>query len=357
MNPLSKDEEVMRLKPNMVLVPSPVSKEWVGSRIKFAGETTAQAKADGEFDVLYYNKHGETFTKNKYGRVETPKTVPAIADFVKVMKKQQIKKAVFLVEMHVFQNKPLRVCDFIHYLKGHDLALRHFIRLGFFRMVSVEGKNIHESASWQFEEMQSLLGKQKRLLVLPWTQVKTKESIEKVWKSFVKKMSYEGLVIRNAAGEIIKMKPELELDAVIVALNKNDGYSKKRGTSLRLALMIDKDTFVEIGDVASGITHDLRRELWKFKEEFGIVETKDKFYVEPVAVVNVMFTNFWQKDMPSWTYDGKEQVDLGNRKSITMQNPVLIQFRTDKTACVKDVGLRQIPRGRYENEDYGEEKA
>lgn len=364
---MAKDEEVMRLKPDMVLAASPTSPDWSESAaIKFVGETTAQAKGDGEFNALYYNKRGETFTKNKYGRKETD--LQAILDFVEVMRKQPIEKAKFLVEMHVYHKKPLRVCDFIHYLKGKDHTqkeckgkpcegltpeqARSFIRLGFFRMVSVDGTKIHESASWQFEEMQSMIGKQKRLLVFPWTQVTTKKGIEKTWKSFVDKMGYEGLVVRNAVGETYKLKPEMELDAVIVALNKNDGYSKKRGTSLRLALMIDDETFLEIGDVASGITHDLRSQLWQLKEQFGLDETDKVYYVTPIAVVCVRFNDFWQKEMPCWTFDG-ERTEVAPRLSITMRHPKLITFRTDKTACVKDIGLQQIPRGLHENEKYG----
>lgn len=370
---MTKDEEVMRLKPDMELVPSPASPDWSESTaVKFVGKTTAQAKADGEFELLVYNKRGETFTKNKYGRKETPETLPALEGFVKVMRKQPIKKAKFLVEMHVFHEKLLRVAKFIHYLKGKDHGMckgkpcegltpeqaRGFIRLGFFRMISVDGREIRESIDWQFEEMASLLAPAHPslgLLVLPWMEVKSKKDIEKAWRSFVDKTGYEGLVVRNGVGTTYKLKPELELDAVIVALNKNDGYSKRRGTSLRLALMIDEETFVEIGDVASGITHDLRAQLWKMKDMFGLDETGKMHYVQPIAVVCVRFNDFWQKQMPCWKFDGSRRIECGTRASITMRHPKLITFRTDKTACVKDIGLLQIPRGVYENENYGDE--
>jgi len=351
----SYDEETIQLKPDMVLVPSPQSKEWGSSRVvKLDKETTAQAKADGEFNLLVYNKRGETFTKNKYGRKETAETVPAIADFVKVMQKQPINKAEFLVEMHVFDGKLLRVSDYIHYLKGKDERLKQHIRLGFFQMISVDGRKIREPASWQFEEMESMFKNQKRILVLPWTEARTRKTIEKTWKLFVDQMGYEGLVVRNGVGAIFKMKPEFELDAVIVALNKNDGYAKKRGTSLRLAIMIDSNTFLEIGDVASGITHDLRRQLWLMKDEFGMFETSKKHYVEPIAVVNVLCNGLFQKQMPCFKFDAEKGfMDLGTRLSITMRHPKLIQFRTDKTPCVKDVGLNQIPRGLFQSEEYG----
>lgn len=350
---MSKDAEVMALKPTMELVPSPISKEWKrGTAIRFDNNTTAQAKADGEFNVLYYNKRGQTFTKNKYGRVETAETLPAILDFVKVMRKQPIETAVFLVEMHVFHKKLLRVSDFIHYLKGNDESLKQHIRLGFFRMVSVDGTKINEPAQWQFEEMESFIGTQKRLLVLPWTKVKSQRDIEQVWNKFVDKMGYEGLIVRNYE-KTYKLKPEIELDAVVVALNKNDGYSKRRGTSLRLAIMVDEETFLEIGDVASGITHDLRKVLWQLKEEFGIEETKDKYYVQPIAVAQIVCHDIFQKQMRCWKLENGRIVDLGTRLSITMRHPKLITFREDKSVTPKDIGLQQIPRGRYDNENYG----
>jgi len=352
------DPDVIALKPDMILTPSPISPEWKNTNIRL-DDATVQAKGDGEFNAVFYNKDGETYTKNKYGRKETAQTVPAIKDFVQIMAAHPIKKAVFLVEMFVMNPKPMRVCDFIHYLKGSDKSLRQFICLGFFDMVSIDGVKVGQSHTWRLEEMERILGfgkktSSKRIRVFPWQHVKTKRDVELAWKEYKEVMGYEGLVIRNGFGQTFKLKPEMELDAVWIGVNKNDGYYKNLGTSLRLAVMVDKNTFLEIGDVASGIEHKLRELLWAFKKDFTVLDTNKISYVQPEVVMKIQFNDMWQKPMQCWKWDGTTFHDAGKRLSITMRHPKLIEIRTDKTVISKDVGLNQIPRGRFDKENYGQ---
>jgi len=299
-----------------------------------------------QFNVLFYERAGKTHTMNKYGRKETVEDVPAIKEAVSILKKQPIAQAVFKVEMYARDEHgtPLRVSDFIHYLKGEDRKLRERICLGFFDFVELNGKRINEDWKWKLEEMNRLLSKgTKRVHILPYCHVKTKLDVEKAWQHLKNTLGYEGLVVHTET-TTYKMKPEIELDAVIVAAQKNDGYRKKLVTSVRCALMTGPNTFLEIGDVASGITHALRAELWKFKNEFLLDENSKFAYVHPLIVIKLRVNGLYCHQMPKWKLVNGKRVDLGLADSITMRHPILEEIREDKQPSTKETGLSQVPK-------------
>lgn len=370
--------EVVRLKPDMVLVPSPQSKYWARSNeLQLSSDSIAMAKADGEFNKVDYSR-GIATSCNKYGRVEDSDNIPALGELANLLRKHvpTMKAAKFLVEMYVRDQKtsiPLRVSDFIHYLKGKDhrgqeckykpcynktvKEVHSWICLGLFDLIEVDGKKINMDWAWKLDEMESMInGGSVRVHVLPSMQVKTKGDVVKAWQDFRIRRGYEGLVI-HTDNITSKMKPELEIDAVIVAAQKNDGYRKKQVTSVRVALMTAKDTYLEIGDVSSGITHQLRTELWKFKMNFPLEENQHFVYVHPLIVVKLRVNGLYCKQMPKWKVVNSRRVDLGVADSITMRHPCLEEIRQDKDPSPKEVGLNQIPKvvtGGYPSDQKGD---
>ena len=252
----------------------------------------------------------------------------------------------------------MRVSDFIHYLKGKDhMECKHkpcynksvkevhgWICLGLFDLIEVDGKPVNMDWEWKLDEMENMInGGSERVHVLPSMQVKTKHDVEKAWQEYRIRRGYEGLVV-HTDNITSKMKPEIEIDAVIVAAQKNDGYRKKLVTSVRCALMTDPDTYLEIGDVSSGITHQLRATLWQFKEAFPVEETQHFAYVYPLIVVKLRVNGLYSKQMPKWKLVNGKRVDLGLADSITMRHPCLEEIRQDKEPNVREIGLNQIPK-------------
>ena len=269
-----------------------------------------------------------------------------------------MKTAKFLGELHVLHDGKLkRVSDLIHYLKGSDTSLRQHIALGLFNFLELNGKSINEPQVWKLDEMETLIGRhidlmRKLVYVLPYKYIgevapqKARKAVEDAWHDFVTLKGYEGLVVYLPDTQL-KIKTEYELDAVIVGINKNDGFHKKQGTSVRLAVMKDKDTFVEIGDVASGITLDMREQLWAYKKDFALDETNLTAYAEPVIIVKLVFTDFFEREMPSWrlvkkTKNVTERQDAGMVQAITMRHPRLAEVRIDKSVSPMDIGMNQI---------------
>lgn len=367
------DAEVIKYKPKMELLPAPSSPNWDTASVVIHGETVIMAKADGEFNVLHYHRGATTFTKNKYGRKETASGLQAIADAQAMLaKSRSVKSAKMLVEMYVNyqvngKNVLMRVSDFIHYLKGKSHTeqscrgkncygktvqeIRGRIALGIFDIVELNGKKVNAAQLNKLKLLENMLNVKKgakpgRFHVLPWIYVgevspgTMRKEITAAWATYKEKLGYEGLVVY--ADSTFKVKPEVEIDAVIVGLNKNDGYSKHLGTSVKLAVMKDKNTFVEIGDVASGISIKMRAYLWNFKRKFPLDETSQVAYMKPLFVVKVFMTDFFLKDMPMWKLVNGRRVELGLYPSITMRHPKLVSIRDDKSVAVEDVGVQQL---------------
>jgi ATP-dependent DNA ligase len=184
--------------------------------------------------------------------------------------------------------------------------------------------------------------------VLPYIKPKTHMDIQQFWKQHVEKLGYEGLVIRNNS-ETAKLKPKGELDAVLIAINKKSGYGKanmfsqQQVTSLHLALMTPQGEYVEIGDCASGINHQLRTSLYKLMQ-FKIAEGNDKVWIKPFLIVNVEYTDLFQSQNKVYQYDGKQYRQTKTTPLIKMRHPRLISFRGEKKATPQDIGLNQIPQ-------------
>ena len=74
----------------------------------------------------------------------------------------------------------------------------------------------------------------------------------------VEPLGYEGIVVHTKLNDkpiMLKLKPEMDMDVVVVGIvKKGKEFPRGRGATLRVAVMVDSNTFLEIGDVASGLT-------------------------------------------------------------------------------------------------------
>ncbi|RLG69504.1 MAG: hypothetical protein DRO07_02210, partial [Candidatus Iainarchaeum archaeon] len=74
--------------------------------------TVAQVKADGEFNYLRYERNGETFTLNKWGRKRMD--FPALNELKEALSRQPFTEAELLVELFAMEgDKPLKLPQFI----------------------------------------------------------------------------------------------------------------------------------------------------------------------------------------------------------------------------------------------------
>ena len=339
--------DVEKLKPSMV----GLSDRELDS-LHIDSNSVCSVKADGEFTYLRYDRNGETFTMNKWGKkrsasITSDKWFPALAEFAEAMETTNVQEAELLVELYAMDNdRPLMLPNFIHYMKGSDLSLRKKVFIGIWDLISINGNTIHEPYHWKLEEASCWVKGCRNVHVLTWMKPQSISDVKDFWEKYVKEIGYEGLVYRNSLG-VFKIKPYLEMDAVIIGINKRKLFAEKKVTSLMLALLREDMSFVEVGDVASGINFNLRETLWKLMK-YKVGEDRETIFIKPMVVVNVAFNAMYPETTNRiFKFNGYVAgvKQMGTQKLIKMRHPRLVSFRKDKTVCLGDVGLNQIPYG------------
>jgi ATP-dependent DNA ligase len=311
--------------------------------------TVLMAKVDGEFTLLNYDREGQSYTLNKWGKKRTE--FPALDEFVNTLNKTAIKKAEILCELYAMENGfPLKLNKFISYVKSHNEALiANNIFIGVWDLLSVNGFPIKEPYAWKVSEVKSWIRECRLVHVLPFIQPKTIEDVEDFWQSFVTMNGYEGIVVRPENG-IYKLKPIHDLDAVIIGINKKNKFEKgfnlfdkENVTTMKLALMEEDGTFIEVSDVASGIDHTLRKALWQLME-FKVEEDNEVVWIQPCVVVKLQYTElFITEGSDRRRFTGSSYMDMEKRPFVRLRNPRLLGFRPDKEVNPQALRVSQIP--------------
>jgi len=305
----------------------------------------SMAKADGEFTLLKY-KNGRAFTINRYGHLRSD--YPALNEAVKALEKAGVESAEILCELYAVDDrgKPLILPEFIRTAKGADRKLEN-LRLGVWDLISVNGKPVVQDYEWKLREMDSWFEGCKRVYVLPWIKPESRAELKKFWDVWVTEAGYEGLVIR-CNGDIFKVKPVIDVDAVIIAINKVGsngkpvkGFSEGLVRSVKLALMDKQERFVVIGDCVVP-KPPIQKALWVLMD-FKVQKEDRAVYVQPLVVVQVRFNSlFHGSRVRLLEFTDRGYVEAGEMTFWKMRNPRFIRFRTDKEVNVKDLRLDQV---------------
>jgi len=311
-------------------------------------QTVVIAKVDGEFNLLSYTKEGESYVLNKWGHRR--EDFLALNQFIEAMNKTNITHAELLCELYAKEDgKPTNLPTFIHLIKGDkDLSKIH---IGVWDLIKINGYAPKEPFSWRLEEVERWLKGCTHASVIPYIKPKTVEDVKAFWKSCIEEKGYEGLVIRNG-DQIYKIKPCLDVDAVIIGLNKTSSYGRElqyfqkgQVTSIKLALMQSDGTFIELSDCASGITADIGTTLFKLMD-YKVGEDDTTVYVKPIVVCTIEYTETYVKSRRILKFENGKYVEAGLVDFVSLRHPRLKRFRPDKTVNPSDLRVTQIPRGK-----------
>ena len=302
------------------------------------GQTTIQVKADGEFNLIHMDKK-EAYALNRFGRKTTD--LPALNELYNNFKATEADEIELLAEMYAKNDngEPLPLPTFIHYLKGDDVSNHKKIHLGLFTLLYFKvGKVIRkqESSKTNFKLMESLNGK--LCHILDYIVPRNKQEIEAYWYQKVVKEKWEGLIIRN--GETYKAKPNQDIDAVIIGINKNSkGYKKQLAKSVKVALMNENGNFIELGDSVVPTEQEAQEIFTLTKTK--IFETNQTVYVKPLIVVKLNYISLFPNTQNT-IRNGQTYADLGTTTLAKMKSPRIVEYRKDKKACIQDIGVNQI---------------
>lgn len=317
--------------------------------VEVTAETVVSAKLDGEFDLLSYTRNGETYLLNRWGHRR--QDFPALDEFVEAMNKTSVSHAELLCELHgKIDGKPTNLPTFIRFVKGKNRELDK-VHIGIWDLIGINNHKPNETYIWKLEEVQRWIDGCTHVSVVPYLKPCTLQDVKDFWNVYVEKQGYEGLVIRNGV-QIYKIKPCLDVDAVIIGLNKTSSYGKKldgfqhqQVTSVKLGLMQDDGTFIELSDCASGITVELRKALWKLMD-YKVGEDARTVYVKPIVVCTIEYTDTYKKSRQILKFNGEKYLTAGTKEFVSLRHPRIKRFRPDKTVTVQDLRTTQIPEGK-----------
>ena len=352
------DIDVTCYKPKMK-----VAKALKDVPINFANarNLTVQVKADGEFSYIKYQREGETFAVNRFGRKTTD--LPCLNEMCEHLLKWNIVEAELLAELYsVDENgKPLTLPHLIHFLKGGNHQSQEckgkpcfgwtveeahdHIKLGVFELVSLNGARSELIYPLKFGQMFGWFNEAKLVHVLPWSEPTEFQHIQNFWNEKVEGEKWEGLVIR-LNGDTWKVKPNCDIDVAVIGVNKNNkSFEQGKAKSLKMALMNEDGSFVEIGD-CSGIGEEEAIQLFELVKGFKIGEDNITVYVQPVVIATVEYIQTYPetKNRVYIIKDGNVR-EAGEQTLVRLRNPHVKGYRADKKACIEDISLSQLPEG------------
>lgn len=312
--------------------------------------TTVQVKADGEFSLIHIDRN-EIYAVNRFKRKTTD--LPALKELHMLFLKTDLASADLLAELYAkdINGYPLPLPKFIHYLKGEDASLQDRIYIGLFDFVkltairytddidtTVGRENIPDSKT-RFNMLKVFNGK--LCNVLEYVVPENQADIEWFWKLQVEDEGWEGLVIRTN-GDTYKAKPNRDIDAVIIGVNKNNkGYQKGLAKSVKVALMPTEGSFVELGD-ATIPSEAEARELYALTH-VKVNEDANTAFVKPLAVVTISYISLFPDTINTiYKLLLGGFTEVGTMKAVRMKSPRVTGYRKDKQACTADVGMNQI---------------
>jgi len=324
--------EVEGYKPDMTALSSV-------KELNLTDDTVVMAKADGEFTFLSFSREGN-FTVNRYGHLRMD--FPALNELSLALNRAGVYEAGILCELYAMEEgRPLKLPEFIHYVKSKNPDLIGKVHIGVWDLITVNGNEVNESYAWKISEVERWLEGHRLAHVLPYVVPKSLIEAEQFY-SKVLEIGYEGVVARNG-DNIYKVKPQQDVDAVIIGINKKPMLKEQQVTSIKLALMDEDGLFVELSDCASGIDHQLRRVLFEYLMPLRDNEDKTTIYVQPLVVCQVRYTDTFKAQKRKLKYI----IGIGYRESgvipfFSLRHPRLESFREDKKVTVKDLRLKQI---------------
>jgi len=252
-------------------------------------------------------------------------------------KQTGINSAVVLAETYgVDGDRMLKLPEVVHALCT-DYSK---IRLGVFDINSVNGKTMNNSYPWRLSEAETWFKDCTLVHILPYINPQSYRDIQEFWDKWVVSCQYAGLFARGSHQDLWKLKPHFSIDCVIIGMNKRPQWGKEQVTCMKVALMDNDGAFIEVGDVASGIDHQLRHYLYdEVPPKYRQWEYDTWVQITPFLIVEVEAMETFRCQKPVYTLvDTNILKQVATKDAVSLRHPRLIRFRADKHATMEDIG-------------------
>jgi len=297
---------------------------------------TIQYKIDGDFQVIQFDRlFGKAEAININGTVRTD--FPALEEFYEcLIPISKVKSATILAELYAIDDGKICKLNKYRHILHSDTSKIH---IGLHTIESLNGKDFNGNS---FEVLGEWFNMGNRVKIIPYIIPKSREEIEEFYNKGIPQ-GYEGIVIRRF-NSIWKLKPLLDVDAVIIGFNKRSLWKEGYATSLKLALMDKKNRFIEIGHCASGINRKLGKRLYDYSKLSYITENAETVFVKPELIIEIQTERPYSTDKAKvWEYSPKYGwVSTEDVPGYHVRSARLIRFRDDKEVNNVDLRLEQM---------------
>jgi ATP-dependent DNA ligase len=208
----------------------------------------------------------------------------------------------------------------------------------------------------KLEAIRSSLAGIERATCVPTVRTADRLEIRGAWQQWGLSGKAEGIIARTRDGRVYKVKPDISIDAVVMAFTTRcDAPTQVRSVLLGLAL--PDGTYQLIGGLGGvgGATqreelyeslraHEVKSALRQPSSDGGIFR-----FLRPVTVAEVNCTDVQSEDsagapIQRWImrFDGEQWRGVNMALGVSLLHPQFVRIRTDKSATPSDAGLPQL---------------
>lgn len=328
-----------------------------------AGDYHVSRKYDGEFNCLVFDGE-QAVLVNPGGTVRLG--LPLLAEAKKLLGKAQVKQALIAGELYVNKDGGR---ERVHDVSGiarqpSSQAELDSLRFAVFDLIEVDRQAPLEGLmpygeTWK--RIRQLFEKGLRVHPVEAVICKSTQEVNAKFGEWVESGGAEGLVVRNDAAGVYKVKPRHSIDACVVGFT--EGIEDRTGMihDLLLALMRGDGTFHLLGRVGGGFTEQQRRDMLSdlkdlaVKSDYAEVNPDHVAYqmVEPKWIAEISCLDFINQttrggtiDRMVLSYDTSEpQARYEPVRRLPLASPISPQFirlREDKQVTPVDLRLQQV---------------
>jgi ATP-dependent DNA ligase len=329
-----------------------VAKNWKSShRMKFVTfdqlktdvsdqEVPYSAKMDGEL-VCIWHKNGKTELVTAKGTVRMgfPPTVELQGHW------ESKTEVVAMGELYAVDEtgKPQSYMQASEILKDPDAGQDHLIRLAIFDLVEMDGQSREDQGILDNMEIVRLITTGLKSVHPAYTTRGTIDDMESLWNDLVKR-GLEGLIVHMPDGTLLKSKPIMSFDMVIVAVTKSPSMPGRIGAVL--TSFIDKEGRYRLnGHVGTGMSDEQRVSFMQWAQDRKVREDDTHIWIDPTTspVIEVEAVEVNPQERPALEFKNGAFVQVEEAMSGILRFPVLKQFRQDKDPKYPDVRVEQLP--------------
>ncbi|MCB1189516.1 MAG: hypothetical protein H7A23_21285 [Leptospiraceae bacterium] len=337
---------------------TPLDKDYIAKKIPI-GEFYVSRKIDGEFTVLVVSEE-EIFTINPGGTIRVG--FPFFAEALKFLKKAGIKQAMIAGELYVQKpdkSRP-RVQDVVRIARKPKSEKEiQQLRFAVFDLMEVNSNPPQSEFEERWKQIQEIFDNTTQ--IHPVETVKTKDivAIQNTFLKWVEEEGSEGIVVRNDAVGMFKVKPRHTIDVAVIGFT--EGMDERQGMlhDMLVAVMRDEGTFHILGRVGGGFTEEERQTFLSdlkdkiVESDYHEISADHISYqmVRPDWVIEVSCLDLISQNTRGGTVDTMV-LNWNSKESkyeivrpmplANMTSPQFVRLRGDKTVHPADINLKQI---------------